>query len=256
MGIVSKTTVKSTFETGDTPSQNEFGDFIDSAVFIPSDGAVGFIEVESTASSTNRPVGVLGIQIVGAETTASAIGHLGGEIVGIQVLGAGTTASVQNHIGGGTVGIQVFTATTTASASNPLGITSIAQATQAALEAETDEDTYAPPDLIKHNPGVAKVWVKFDLAGTVNASQNVDSVTDTGTGDWTVNITTDFSDADYAVVPGWRDDDAGGDELVADIGAQAAGSFQVILVDTGGVGNDLIDPAAADDMHAVAFGDQ
>ena len=29
------------------------------------------------------------------------------------------------------------------------------QANQAALEAETNEDTYAPPDLIKHSPGVA-----------------------------------------------------------------------------------------------------
>jgi hypothetical protein len=127
------------------------------------------------------------------------------------------------------------------------------QANQAALEAETNENTYAPPDLIKHNPGVAKAWVKFDVAGTVNASYNMDSVTDTGTGDWSPQITTDFSSGDYTAVPGFREDAANGNQNHTLIGAQAAGSFQVTHNDSAG---SLTDPAAADDMHAAAFGDQ
>lgn len=129
----------------------------------------------------------------------------------------------------------------------------VGQATQAAIEAETNEDTYAPPDLLRHSPGVAKAWVKFDLDGTVNASHNVDSVTDTAAGNWTVNITTDFSGVDYAITIGFRDDSADGDSGHIRIGAQAAGSFQVTRNNAAA---SLSDPAAGDDMHAAAFGDQ
>lgn len=77
MAIVSKTTVKSYFETGDKPTQAQFADFIDSSVFIPAAGATGFVEVESTASSTTRAAGTFGIVILAADTTASAQTSMG-----------------------------------------------------------------------------------------------------------------------------------------------------------------------------------
>ena len=68
------------------------------------------------------------------------------------------------------------------------------QADQAALEAETNEDTYVPPDLIKHSPGVAKAWVSIASAGTNESpSYNVNATTDTGVGDRTINLTTALS---------------------------------------------------------------
>jgi hypothetical protein len=50
--------------------------------------------------------------------------------------------------------------------------------------------------------GLAKAWVNFNGTGTVaiRASLNVSSITDNATGDYTVNFTTAFADADYAVV--------------------------------------------------------
>jgi len=47
----------------------------------------------------------------------------------------------------------------------------------------------------------AKAWVNFDGTGTVaiRASGNVSSITDNGTGDYTVNFTTAMPDADYSV---------------------------------------------------------
>ena len=47
----------------------------------------------------------------------------------------------------------------------------------------------------------AKAWVNFDGTGTVaiRESENVSSITDGGTGDYTVNFTTALTDADYAV---------------------------------------------------------
>ena len=73
------------------------------------------------------------------------------------------------------------------------------QSDQAALEAETNQDTYAPPDLLRFGPWAAKAWAKVDGAGvTVDASYNITDTTDNGTGDLTANIATDFSSADWA----------------------------------------------------------
>lgn len=46
-----------------------------------------------------------------------------------------------------------------------------------------------------------RAWVNFNGTGTVaiRASANVSSITDNGTGDYTVNITTAMPDANYAV---------------------------------------------------------
>lgn len=61
-------------------------------------------------------------------------------------------------------------------------------------------------DTIKDTSGVevytAKAWVNFNGTGTVaiRAAGNVSSITDNGTGDYTVNFTTAMSDANYAVV--------------------------------------------------------
>jgi len=48
--------------------------------------------------------------------------------------------------------------------------------------------------------GLCKAWVNFSGIGTVaiRASYNVSSITDNGTGDYTVNFTTAMVDANYA----------------------------------------------------------
>jgi hypothetical protein len=74
------------------------------------------------------------------------------------------------------------------------------QADQAALEGETNEDTYAPPDLIKHSPGVAKGYVKIAADGaSTSSAYNIASVTDQGAGERIVNWNVDFSSGDYAI---------------------------------------------------------
>jgi len=49
--------------------------------------------------------------------------------------------------------------------------------------------------------GLAKSWVNFNGTGTVaiRASFNVSSITDNGTGDYTVNFTTALADANYSL---------------------------------------------------------
>jgi hypothetical protein len=50
--------------------------------------------------------------------------------------------------------------------------------------------------------GSAKAWVNFNGTGTVaiRAQHNVSSITDNGTGDYTVNFTNAMPDANYSVV--------------------------------------------------------
>ena len=50
----------------------------------------------------------------------------------------------------------------------------------------------------------ARAWVNFNGTGTVaiRASGNVSSITDNGTGDYTVNFTTAMADVNYAVTGG------------------------------------------------------
>ncbi len=127
------------------------------------------------------------------------------------------------------------------------------QATQAALEAETNEDTYAPPDLIKHNPGVAKVQAEFTVAGSINHSRNVDSITDNGVGRWTVNITTDFSSANYEAFASGNPDKGATTNLSWGIVSLLAGSYIVSLIN--GANGAANDPDSGNVM-TVAFGDQ
>jgi len=62
----------------------------------------------------------------------------------------------------------------------------------------------------------ARAWVNFNGIGTVaiRDSGNVSSITDNGTGDYTVNFTTAMPDANYSVLFGssHRDDSPNGDQ--------------------------------------------
>jgi hypothetical protein len=84
----------------------------------------------------------------------------------------------------------------------PVANTLTVAATQSDMETATSTTTAVTPGVVKNHPGVAKAWVSFNGTGTlaVNASHNVSSVTDNNTGDYTVNFTTAFSSANYAVI--------------------------------------------------------
>lgn len=68
------------------------------------------------------------------------------------------------------------------------------------LEASLESGLYA-----------AKAWVNFNGTGTVaiRASGNVSSITDNGTGSYTVNFTTAMPDANYSVYSGADNGDFG-----------------------------------------------
>lgn len=66
-------------------------------------------------------------------------------------------------------------------------------------------DTSSPPTFRNNSVEIGtlcRAWVNFNGTGTVaiRASFNVSSITDNGTGDYTINFTTALADANYSVV--------------------------------------------------------
>ena len=74
--------------------------------------------------------------------------------------------------------------------------------------------------------GIAKAWVNFNGTGTIAArdSENVSSLTDNGTGDYTVNIGNDFAAADYSFTGTTKAQSAFSNEL---LGRLVSGKYNV-----------------------------
>jgi len=130
----------------------------------------------------------------------------------------------------------------------------LAAASQAQMEAASSNTVAATPGRTQYHPGVAKWWLKANGAGTtVNASHNVTSITDTGTGQLTITIATDFSSADWAGVATLCASNGGAATIIGYFSTttQAAGSIQLNSSSGGGT---LADPASS--YFACGFGDQ
>ena len=72
------------------------------------------------------------------------------------------------------------------------------------LKADTIQSTSGGAATLT-NQTAAKAWVNFNGTSTVaiRASNNVASITDNGTGDYTANFTSAITDANYAVTLGF-----------------------------------------------------
>jgi hypothetical protein len=71
--------------------------------------------------------------------------------------------------------------------------------------------------------GSAKAWVNFNGSGTVaiRSSYNVSSITDNGTGDYTVNFTNALPNANYAIAGSGGNNSAQGTNLTTPINTTA-----------------------------------
>lgn len=78
--------------------------------------------------------------------------------------------------------------------------------------AQTDQETstsvakFVTPGRQQYHPSAAKGWVMSDPAGSIQASYNVTSVTDNGTGDWSINWNVDLSSANYCAIVSTKTD--------------------------------------------------
>lgn len=73
----------------------------------------------------------------------------------------------------------------------------IGSATQAEQETATSLVVSVTPGVQQYHPSAVKQWVQFAVDGSIGASYNTASITDTGSGNWTVVIAADMSSGNY-----------------------------------------------------------
>ena len=97
-----------------------------------------------------------------------------------------------------------------------------------------------------------RAWVNFNGTGTVaiRASGNVSSITDNGTGDYTVNFATAMPDANYVVVLGGKS--SVGDDGFVQIKYNANPTTGTVRLITGGVRN-VLSPSDIPYVNVAVF---
>lgn len=98
---------------------------------------------------------------------------------------------------------------------------------------------------------IIKGWINFNGTGTIaiNDSYNVTSITDNGTGDYTVTWDTDFANANYAVVATCIDNGANQARIVS-TQVIAVGTVSVVVNDNSDTDQDV------SYVGVIAIGDQ
>lgn len=135
-------------------------------------------------------------------------------------------------------------------------------AIQSEMETGTDVSRAVVPGRQHFHPGHPKCWALVTVSGgtpTLYASSfNITSITDSGAGDLTITIATDFSSANWACLATVENLDAtvdtDTDKLMVMVGAslQAAGTVR-LLCGADSTSGAWVDPGA---WHMVGFGDQ
>lgn len=110
-------------------------------------------------------------------------------------------AGVIEEIPYSAAGLNLFNDADVAAQLATLGLTLIAAASQAEMEAAASNTVIATPLNVKYNPGVAKAWAVFDSLGTftILSSYGISSLTDVGIGRFTANFSVAFSSANFCV---------------------------------------------------------
>jgi len=117
------------------------------------------------------------------------------------LFGANGTPSTQAHSDSAAIGTALDAARSDHKHAMPAAVGGgPPQATQAAIEAETNEDTYIPPDLGIHNPGTIKARCHWNASFILDSNSfNIASVGNDSTGIGTITIATDMSSAAYQI---------------------------------------------------------
>ena len=123
---------------------------------------------------------------------------------------------------------------------------SVSEASQAEQEAASATDKFVSPAKQHFHDSAPKAWLNFNGSGTIaiRDSYNITSIEDNGVSDYTINIATNMSSANYAAVGSCSGLDGSGDATflntnrVASSGGvadQSAGAIRIGCTDQAGV---------------------
>jgi len=115
--------------------------------------------------------------------------------------------------------------------------TDATEASKTNMKAEATGILYAPPDLLKHSPGVAKAWAKVAATGSFSGydQYNMDFDSDHGAGMHTLGFTTEMENNGYVVVGNCTNTDG---LYILTTYAAGGASFRVNIQNTGGTETD------------------
>lgn len=157
---------------------------INSSGFVLPEGSVDTVHLaERCITASKIAAGVLG--------TAAAynVGTLANQVVQLDTTGKLPAVD----------GSQLLNVTPSNASTTVAGI--IELATDAEVETGTDTTRVPSVSSMRHHKGVAKAWVNFNGTGSVSIRKayNVSSISDNGTGDYTVNFSPAIGNTTYAI---------------------------------------------------------
>jgi hypothetical protein len=144
------------------------------------------VDLSNHYASTSEVQGTHTTGTVTSGTTSLTVASGSGISNGDYVVGEGITPGTTVSSGGGTTSITLSANANATLSSDPVSF--------------YKANKVLSPGLVAG--GLCRAWVNFNGTGTVaiRAAHNVSSITDNGTGDYTINFTTAMPDANYSVV--------------------------------------------------------
>lgn len=216
-------------------------------------GGAGSLEIPNSATPTVNADGEIAVDTTVTDFSAGVLKYYSGEEMAVVAM---PIAQLTTPTDGNVVSYNATNDEFELAAGS--GFTA---ASQAQMEAATDNTVGATPANTQYHPGVAKCWVNVDVddagGSDINESYNITSITDNSTGNFTVTIATDFSTANYAWAGMVHTANAQSNESVSRApqiehsSTPAVGSFIVVCAASDGVGPDDVNSCSI-----VCFGDQ
>lgn len=138
-----------------------------------------------------------------------------------------------------------------------LSFSDIVSASQSNMESASNIELPVSSSNLNYHPGIAKAWVTATAAGSIDASHNVDSVTDSGSGIWSVDWTNAFSDTDYIVIASVELTTATTSSgMVATVSTANPATVSSVKIDTWRTSDNNRGDTNVINIHVIAYGDQ
>jgi hypothetical protein len=221
------------------------GFHVAAAITTPADGdEFGFLESGSSWSPKRITWGSVKTAIASAVMTLTNKTISGGSVTGI------TDLAIADGGTGQSTAANAFNALKQVASPTATGVVELATAAEVA--AGTDTARVPSVATMGSHQGMLKAWVNFNGTGTVaiRDSYNVSSITDNGTGAYTINFATAMPNANYGMIANAGHSSGGGYVRLRDGSAPAVGSIAIDTLQFNGGG--LIDHQY---VFAAFFGD-